>query len=149
MNGNARPDISVEMGNDFAEIRDEVRKLCADFPGEYWRELEDKPPSQSYPTEFIEALTSAGYLAALIPEEYGGAHLVYLSRYLDPADPLYQMSTEELWEAYLPGLQVGVLHQGHKGDVGVAYVKPVYTGKGSLQDEHQAQGRQIARRLEP
>ena len=39
------------------------------------------------------------------PEEYGGAHLVYLSRYMDPADPLYQMSTEELVEAYLPGLQ--------------------------------------------
>jgi len=39
------------------------------------------------------------------PEEYGGAHLVYLSRYLDPTDPLYQMSTEELLKAYLPGLR--------------------------------------------
>lgn len=39
------------------------------------------------------------------PEEYGGAHLVYLSRYMDPADPLYQMSTEELLAIYLPGLR--------------------------------------------
>jgi protoporphyrinogen oxidase len=39
------------------------------------------------------------------PEEYGGAHLVYLSRYMDPSDPLYQVSTEELWQTYLPGLQ--------------------------------------------
>ncbi|MEA3344793.1 MAG: NAD(P)/FAD-dependent oxidoreductase [Chloroflexota bacterium] len=39
------------------------------------------------------------------PEEYGGAHLVYLSRYLDPSDPLYQMSAQELLEAYLPGLK--------------------------------------------
>ncbi|WP_233256068.1 acyl-CoA dehydrogenase family protein [Falsiroseomonas bella] len=55
-----------------AEIRAEVRKLCAKFPGEYWRELDAK---RAYPTEFVRALTEAGWLAALIPEEFGGAGL--------------------------------------------------------------------------
>jgi len=55
-----------------AEIKDEVRKLCAKFPGEYWRRLDQE---RGYPTEFVRALTEAGYLAALIPEAYGGAGL--------------------------------------------------------------------------
>ena len=55
-----------------AAIREEVRKLCARFPGEYWRKLDE---ARGYPTEFVAALTEAGYLAALIPEEYGGAGL--------------------------------------------------------------------------
>jgi acyl-CoA dehydrogenase len=55
-----------------AEIREEVRKLCARFPGEYWRELDTR---RGYPTEFVQALTESGYLGALIPEEYGGAGL--------------------------------------------------------------------------
>ena len=55
-----------------AEIREEVRKLCARFPGEYWRELDAR---RGYPTEFVRALTEAGYLGALIPEEFGGAGL--------------------------------------------------------------------------
>jgi acyl-CoA dehydrogenase len=55
-----------------AEIRVEVRKLCAKFPGEYWRELDAR---RGYPTEFVKALTEAGWLAALIPEEFGGAGL--------------------------------------------------------------------------
>jgi acyl-CoA dehydrogenase len=54
------------------EIRQEVAKLCARFPGEYWRKLDQV---RAYPTEFVHALTEAGYLAALIPEEYGGAGL--------------------------------------------------------------------------
>ena len=54
------------------EIREEVKKLCAKFPGEYWRKLD---AARGYPTEFITALTEAGYLGALIPEEYGGAGL--------------------------------------------------------------------------
>ena len=68
-------DITLALGEDYPEIREQVRKLCEAFPGEYWRKLETEPPSTSYPTEFIEALTEAGYLAALIPEEYGGAGL--------------------------------------------------------------------------
>jgi alkylation response protein AidB-like acyl-CoA dehydrogenase len=54
------------------EIREEVKKLCAHFPGEYWRKLDEQ---RAYPTEFVRALTEAGYLGALIPEEYGGAGL--------------------------------------------------------------------------
>jgi len=54
------------------EIREEVRKLCARFPGEYWRKLDQ---ARGYPTEFVTALTEAGYLGALIPEEFGGAGL--------------------------------------------------------------------------
>jgi len=67
--------LSMSLGEDYPEIREQVAKLCEDFPGEYWRKLENQPPDKSYPTEFIEALTEAGYLAALIPEEYGGAGL--------------------------------------------------------------------------
>ena len=53
------------------EIRSGVRELCSKFPGEYWRALE---PS-TYPSEFVDALTKDGWLAALIPEQYGGAGL--------------------------------------------------------------------------
>jgi len=55
-----------------AEIRQEVAKLCARFPGEFWRKLDQE---RAYPTAFVHALTEAGYLAALIPEAYGGAGL--------------------------------------------------------------------------
>src|ERR1700761_5707999 len=53
-------------------IREAVRALCAEFPGEYWRKVDRE---RAYPTEFVEALTKAGFLAALIPEEYGGSGL--------------------------------------------------------------------------
>ena len=56
----------------YQEIRAGVRKLCAQFPGEYWRKLDRE---MAYPAEFVAALTKAGYLSALIPEEYGGAGL--------------------------------------------------------------------------
>lgn len=56
----------------YDDIRDAVARLCADFPGEYWRALDRE---RGYPTEFIGALTEAGWLAALIPEEFGGAGL--------------------------------------------------------------------------
>jgi len=58
--------------DEFADVRDGVRALCAKFPGEYWRALDR---DRAYPTEFVAALTEAGYLAALIPEEYGGSGL--------------------------------------------------------------------------
>jgi acyl-CoA dehydrogenase len=57
---------------DLAQIRASVRALCADFPGEYWRRLDRE---RGYPAAFVKALTEAGYLAALIPEEYGGSGL--------------------------------------------------------------------------
>ncbi|MHB1122536.1 MAG: acyl-CoA dehydrogenase family protein [Ramlibacter sp.] len=65
-------DVSVPLGEDFPEIRESVRRICADFPGAYWRGLEER---EAYPTEFVQALTKAGFLGALIPEEYGGAGL--------------------------------------------------------------------------
>ena len=61
---------SIEVGEDYPEIRDSVRRVCADFPGAYWRKLEEE---EAYPTEFVKALTEAGYLGALIPESYGGS----------------------------------------------------------------------------
>jgi acyl-CoA dehydrogenase len=56
----------------YGQIRSSVRSLCERFPAEYWRDLDR---SNAYPTQFIDALTEAGYLAALIPIEYGGAGL--------------------------------------------------------------------------
>src|ERR1700737_1928122 len=61
-----------QAADDLAQIRESVRALCAKFPGEYWRALDRE---RGYPTEFVAALTKAGYLAALIPEEYGGSGL--------------------------------------------------------------------------
>jgi acyl-CoA dehydrogenase len=69
MEPNTSP-LSIELGEDYPEIRDSVRRLCADFPGAYWRRLEE---AEAYPTEFVNALTEAGYLGALIPEVYGGS----------------------------------------------------------------------------
>jgi acyl-CoA dehydrogenase len=71
----AEYELNMDIEEDHTDIRDSVRKLCDKFPGEYWRALEDQPPEGSYPTDFIKALTEAGYLAALIPEQYGGAGL--------------------------------------------------------------------------
>jgi acyl-CoA dehydrogenase len=58
--------------SDHAEIRDAVARLCAGFPGGYWRKLDRE---MAYPTEFVAALTESGFLSALIPEAYGGAGL--------------------------------------------------------------------------
>ncbi|RUU96854.1 acyl-CoA dehydrogenase family protein, partial [Mesorhizobium sp. M7A.T.Ca.TU.009.01.3.1] len=57
---------------DNEDIRDAVRRLCERFPGEYWRKLD---ADRAYPVDFVNALTEAGYLATLIPEEYGGSGL--------------------------------------------------------------------------
>ncbi len=56
----------------FPDIRDAVARLCADYGGDYWRRLD---ADRQYPTEFVAALTAAGYLSVLIPEEYGGSGL--------------------------------------------------------------------------
>ncbi|HWE73732.1 MAG TPA: acyl-CoA dehydrogenase family protein [Stellaceae bacterium] len=62
----------LTLSEDNPEIRAGVRKICAGFPGSYWRGLDER---QEYPDAFVKALTGAGYLAALIPESYGGAGL--------------------------------------------------------------------------
>jgi len=64
--------LSSLQGTDYPEIREEVAKLCGEFPDEYWRKLDRE---MAYPTDFVRALGNAGYLAALIPEEYGGSGL--------------------------------------------------------------------------
>jgi alkylation response protein AidB-like acyl-CoA dehydrogenase len=60
----------MDLGEDYADIRESVRRICADFPGEYWNELDER---LAYPEEFVRALTRSGFLGALIPEEYGGS----------------------------------------------------------------------------
>jgi acyl-CoA dehydrogenase len=65
-------EVRVAVGEDYPELREAVRRICEGFPGEYWRNLDDK---SAYPTEFVQALTQSGFLAALIPQEYGGAGL--------------------------------------------------------------------------
>ena len=56
----------------YPEIRDAVARLCSQYPGDYWRELDRE---KTYPTEFVQALTEAGYLSILIPQAYGGSGL--------------------------------------------------------------------------
>ncbi len=67
--------VSLDLGEDYSEIREAVTKICDEYPGEYWRNLEDQGPEGSYPTAFVKELTAAGFLGALIPEEYGGSGL--------------------------------------------------------------------------
>ncbi|MEZ5572686.1 MAG: acyl-CoA dehydrogenase family protein [Halioglobus sp.] len=62
----------MEPDNTFPEIRAAVTALCARFPAQYWRELDAQ---RAYPTEFVQALTAAGYLATLIPQQFGGSGL--------------------------------------------------------------------------
>ncbi len=69
----ARPSSSAaNTAEDVQAIRESVRALCARFDGAYWRE---KDRERAYPGEFVQALTEAGFLAVLIPEEYGGSGL--------------------------------------------------------------------------
>ena len=110
---------------DIAEIRRAVAGLCADFPGEYWR---DKDRERAYPTEFVTSLTQAGFLAALIPHEYGGSGLkldaaavimeeiqaagcngasAHAQMYI--MNTLLKFGSEEQKRAYLPGIADGSL----------------------------------------
>ncbi|MGE3301684.1 MAG: acyl-CoA dehydrogenase family protein [Hyphomonadaceae bacterium] len=63
---------SLPLTATYPELRDAVVKLCAAFPGAYWRDAEAR---EAYPAEFVQALSEAGYLGLLIPEEYGGSGL--------------------------------------------------------------------------
>jgi len=60
------------MSDQYADLRDAIAKLCAKYPGSYWRALDR---DMAYPTEFVEELTKAGWLSVLIPEAFGGAGL--------------------------------------------------------------------------
>ncbi len=63
---------TAEQEETFSDIREGIRRLCARFPGAYWQELDAE---RRYPTEFVTALASEGWLSVLIPEEYGGSGL--------------------------------------------------------------------------
>lgn len=65
-------DVNLVVGEDYPELRESVGRICANYPMEYWAKLEEK---SDYPSEFVAELTEGGFLAALIPEEYGGAGL--------------------------------------------------------------------------
>ncbi len=110
---------------DWPDIRDAVARLCAEFPDSYWRRLD---ADQSYPQDFVDALTRSGYLAALIPEDYGGSGLplsaacavletIHASGCNAAAchAQMYTMGTvlkygsEEQKNAYLPGIASGAL----------------------------------------
>ena len=117
--------MSSTSGTEHRQIRDAVREVCADFPGEYWRKLDEV---QGYPTAFVEALTRGGWLAALIPERYGGggcgiteaslimeeinasggnAAACHAQMYI--MDVLVRRGTEEQRQHYLPALAEGKL----------------------------------------
>ncbi len=72
MSSKAEDEVLLSADSDFPELRSAVRKICENYPPEYWRELDEQT---EYPTKFVNDLTEAGFLAALIPEEYGGAGL--------------------------------------------------------------------------
>ena len=62
----------IKQNNNYQEIRDAIRDLCLQFPAEYFRKIDE---ARTYPEQFVDALTKAGWMAALIPEEYGGSNL--------------------------------------------------------------------------
>jgi acyl-CoA dehydrogenase len=64
--------VSMALGEDYPELREAVERVCANFPGDYWRAHDE---ASAYPKEFVAALTEAGFLGALIPEQYGGSGL--------------------------------------------------------------------------
>lgn len=64
--------VQLDLGNDYPELREAVARICTDYPPKYWRDLDER---SAYPEAFVAALTKAGFLGALIPEEYGGSGL--------------------------------------------------------------------------
>jgi acyl-CoA dehydrogenase len=91
----AQDPVHLALGEDHPEIRESIRAICAKYPGSYWRKLED---DDAYPEEFVAELTRSGFLASLIPEEYGGSGL-----------PL-RVGTVILEEIHAAGCNAGACH---------------------------------------
>lgn len=110
---------------DLDDIRRAVQAVCSEFPGQYWR---DKDRDRAYPAEFVDAITRAGFLAALIPEAYGGSGLkldaaavimeqiqasgcngaaAHAQMYV--MNTLLRYGSDEQKQAYLPGIASGKL----------------------------------------
>src|SRR3546814_11724050 len=115
--------MTIDIAESFPEIREGVRALCASYPGAYWRELDAK---RAYPEAFVKELTEAGYLAALVPEEYGGSGLPLAAgcaileevqkagcngaaghAHMYPMGTLLRLRREEQQQRYQPGLAQG------------------------------------------
>jgi acyl-CoA dehydrogenase len=117
--------VSLVLGEDYPELRESVRKICARYPMDYWAKLDE---ASAYPSEFVQELTDSGFLAALIPEEYGGAGMPLRAAAVileeinasgcvaSPAHAqmyimgtLLRHGTEEQKKKYLPGIADGSL----------------------------------------
>src|SRR3990172_3110581 len=100
--------VSVPLGEDWPEIRESVRRICADFPGAYWRDLDRR---EAYPAEFVSALTDAGYLAALIPEEChnAGCYAAAAHAQMYTMGTVLRHGSPEQKAKYLPKIAAGEL----------------------------------------
>jgi len=116
---------TMAIGETWTEIRESVDRICEGFGNEYWNELD---AASAYPTEFVQALTDAGYLAALIPEQYGGSGLPISAAgavletihaagcnaaachaQMYTMGTVLRHGTEEQKQKYLPGIATGEL----------------------------------------
>ncbi|WP_245410145.1 acyl-CoA dehydrogenase family protein [Falsochrobactrum shanghaiense] len=117
--------VNMVLGEDYPELRESIRRICEKYPLEYWEKLEEE---SGYPSEFVAELTQGGFLAALVPEEYGGAGLPLRAAAVileeinacgcqaSPAHAqmyimgtLLRHGTKQQKEAYLPGIADGTL----------------------------------------
>src|SRR5712691_6840300 len=97
--------VQLSLGETYPEIRDLVRRICADFPGSYWRKLDDE---QAYPTEFVAALTKAGVLAATLEEIHAcgcNAGACHAQMYI--MGTLLRHGSPEQKQRYLPEIAAG------------------------------------------
>ncbi len=99
----ADAEVSVVLGEDFTELRNAVRQICKGFPGEYWRKLDDR---SGYPTEFVAALTEAGFLGSADPGGIWRLRPAAARRGRDPG------RDQRRWLQRQPGACADV-HHGH------------------------------------
>lgn len=133
-----------DLQDDLTPIREALRTLCASVPADYWRRLDRE---RGYPAEFVDALTKAGFLAALIPKEFGGSGLTMraasaIMEEIDAAGAngaachaqMYTMGTvlkhgsAVQKQKYLPGIASGEIaspdFRRHRANLGNRYAEP-------------------------